>query len=563
MKPIQPDGSLSEDELRYRSAFFEAQNEATPDGIVVVDTNGKMLYFNQRFVEMWKIPQEILDRNDDDAALKFGMTRLVEPEKFIKRVEFLYANPDKVSHEEIYFKDGQVLDRYGVPVVGTDGTKYGWAWYFRDITKAKNRDLQLKRQAEYAVALQQTALAIGKRLKIIPLLNTIVQHAAEIAGTGGGYIYLLDKSHKKLVVRVGIGVFEEFIGLEIRKGEGLAGRVWNTKRLLVVDNYDTWRGRSSSFPKSVVTSIAGIPLMAGNRFIGVIALTHTDSSMRFSTEDVKALTHIAELASIALENARLYEQAQKETSEREHVEMLNASLTEQQNRLLEINKSKDEFISLVSHQLRTPATGVKQYIGMLLDGYGETLSDAQREILQTAYDSNERQLRIVNDLLNVAQIDADKVTLNIQEFNLNEEIADITNEQCKTIKDRAQTVEIIDSQLPVSVSADKERLRMVIENLLDNASKYSPDGAKITIRFKNARLKTTITVTDNGVGIARKDYQKLFKKFSRIDNELSDTVTGSGLGLYWAQKVIELHGGTITVKSVPNVGSSFVISLPN
>ena len=130
--------------LAYRTALLEAQNEAIPDAILIVDTKGKMLSFNQHFVELWNIPKEIVDRKDDAAALQFAMTQLVDAEAFINRVNYCYLHPEEKAREEVVFKDGRVIERYGNAVLGEDGTSYGWAWYFRDVTKGKKAGEALK-----------------------------------------------------------------------------------------------------------------------------------------------------------------------------------------------------------------------------------------------------------------------------------------------------------------------------------------------------------------------------------------------------------------------------------
>lgn len=143
----------NEEALRYRKALLEAQNEAIPDAILVVDTKGKILSYNHHFAEMWHIPQSIIDTNDDAAALEFAITQLEKPEDFIERVNYIYAHPEDSARDEITFKDGRIIERYGNAVIGDDGTKYGWAWYFRDITvnrkyeneiKNFNKDLEIK-----------------------------------------------------------------------------------------------------------------------------------------------------------------------------------------------------------------------------------------------------------------------------------------------------------------------------------------------------------------------------------------------------------------------------------
>jgi two-component system CheB/CheR fusion protein len=241
-----------------------------------------------------------------------------------------------------------------------------------------------------------------------------------------------------------------------------------------------------------------------------------------------------------------------------------ASLEKQRSQLIAINKAKDEFISLASHQLRTPATGVKQFIGMLLaENFSGQLSPEQRSFLLLAYESNERQLQVINDILNVAQLDTGMVTLRKSKVNLVPLVKGIVKEQASVFDARNQDVEFTYSAGELVAFVDKTKIRMVIENIIDNASKYTPHGKKIAINVRKNENNLAVSIKDTGVGISPKDLGKLFKKFSRIDdNPLIAEVGGSGLGLYWAKEIVDLHGGSITVSSKPNQGSTFTIILP-
>jgi signal transduction histidine kinase len=248
----------------------------------------------------------------------------------------------------------------------------------------------------------------------------------------------------------------------------------------------------------------------------------------------------------------------------EDLKVRNALLNAERNELMRLNKSKDEFIALASHQLRTPATGVKQFLGMLLEGYAGDLSltPEQLHMLQTAYDSNERQIAVVNDLLMVATIDAGKVTLQRQDVDIVSYVREIAEDYKLNCADRKQQIAFECQLASQETNIDDVRLRMAIENLLDNACKYSPEGATTTVSVKKMNHKVAIAVTDQGVGIDKKDFAKLFQKFSRIPNPLSVSSGGSGLGLYWAHRIVELHGGKFEVSSAPGKGSTFTITLP-
>lgn len=230
--------------------------------------------------------------------------------------------------------------------------------------------------------------------------------------------------------------------------------------------------------------------------------------------------------------------------------------------LIELNRAKDEFISLASHQLRTPATGVKQYLGMVLEGFVGELSESQHAILQKANESNERQLRIVSDLLKVAQVDAGKVRLRKADVDVTSLIKDVIKEQQETFEKRRQKVLFEPDNANLSLYFDRDTIRMVLENMIDNASKYSGEDKTVVVELREHAEEAQITITDKGVGIKREDQGRLFEKFSRIDNPLSTQVGGTGLGLYWAKKIVDLHQGRVTFESAIGEGTSFTIHLP-
>lgn len=227
----------------------------------------------------------------------------------------------------------------------------------------------------------------------------------------------------------------------------------------------------------------------------------------------------------------------------------------------ELERAKDEFTALASHQLRTPATAVKQYIGMILEGYNGDITEEQRETLKQAYASNERQLRIAEDLLSTAKLESDELELDKESVDLRELIQSVVDEQQEILKLRKQKLEVEMPDEATMVTVDHVRFRMVIDNLISNASKYTPEEGSLFVSLVKENDKAILSVKDHGVGIAENDIPKLFAKFSRIPNKLSTKVGGSGLGLYIAKQIVEKHNGTIKVESKLDEGTTFTIEL--
>ena len=232
------------------------------------------------------------------------------------------------------------------------------------------------------------------------------------------------------------------------------------------------------------------------------------------------------------------------------------------SKFTEIQAAKDDLLSLASHQLRTPATIVKQYLGMLLQGYVGKVREEQREIIQSAYDSNEKQLEIISQLLYVARLDAGRITIRPELTNINQLIRRIAKNQSSLAKGRSQTINLILSRQPIRLAADAHYLTMALDNLLNNSIKYTPEKGKITISVKQIADEVILDVSDNGAGINPEELEHIFEKFTRGTNPLSTNVNGSGLGLYLTKQIIDLHGGSIEVNSEVGKGTIFEIHLP-
>lgn len=234
------------------------------------------------------------------------------------------------------------------------------------------------------------------------------------------------------------------------------------------------------------------------------------------------------------------------------------------NKQVEIQLAKDELLSLASHQLRTPATTVKQYIGMILEGFSGSITKQQKMLLRKAYDSNERQLNIINDMLYVAKIDAKGIILSPKRIDMNKLLKELIKEHRLIAKKDNQKIKLVVPKKPTYLRVDEHNLRMAIENIVSNALKYSPDSSTVTVRltvdYDNSTVR--IAISDRGIGIKESDLHMLFQRFSRVSNELTNQTHGSGIGLYISHKLVQLHGGSIEVSSVKGKGSTFTIVLP-
>lgn len=225
-----------------------------------------------------------------------------------------------------------------------------------------------------------------------------------------------------------------------------------------------------------------------------------------------------------------------------------------------LNRAKDDFIAISSHQLRTPATCVKQYLAMILEGYAGDVPEDLRAYIQKAYDNNEKQLHILNDLLMVAELDSGHRKLMQKKEDICLLITEVIATLADTINSRRQHVTLL---LPASceVTVDAPQITVALRNLIENASRYSPEESEIVLKLEKYSSHIRISIIDHGIGIP-KNTGRLFKKFARIDSPVSDTVSGNGLGLYLVRKIVKNHRGRIQVRSRPLKGSTFILELP-
>ena len=228
-----------------------------------------------------------------------------------------------------------------------------------------------------------------------------------------------------------------------------------------------------------------------------------------------------------------------------------------------IENMKTEFVSISAHQLRTPLSAIKWTLRMLLDGDLGAVTEKQKEFLEKTYKSNERMITLINDLLNVTRIEEGRYIFKVFLFDI--------QEICQTVADsfremaKQRNIKLVfqqpDEKLP-KVKLDKEKITLAIQNLVENALKYTPCNGEVTISLKSANMKAELCVKDTGIGVPKDQLDRVFSKFFRGANVLKINTEGTGLGLYIARNIVEAHKGRIWFQSKEGQGSTFCFSLP-
>ncbi len=247
---------------------------------------------------------------------------------------------------------------------------------------------------------------------------------------------------------------------------------------------------------------------------------------------------------------------------RDQLESSTRQLTRTNNKLIALDETKDEFITMASHQLRTPLTSIKGYVSMVLDGDVGEINDQQRKLLNQAFISSQRMVYLIADLLNVSRLRTGRFVIEKTDTYL-PDIAAGELDQLRTTA-RAKGLKLAFDK-PASfptLQLDETKIRQVIMNFIDNAIHYTPEGGTIRVELEERPRSVELRVIDTGLGVPRADQHKLFTKFFRADNARRARPDGTGLGLFMAKKVIIAQGGALIFRSKEGVGSTFGFVFP-
>jgi PAS domain S-box-containing protein len=518
--------------------FLDAVLDSLHEGVSACDADGRIVLVNARMKAMWgnaPVPVDL----DDRAAV----TGLYHPDGRPLRREditlFRALRGERLRDEEVVLQGrGRKLRYYLIdaqPIIGSDGQPVGAVMGVQDVTR--------RRRAE---RFRTCELAVTTALAEAPTVEHAGPRVLEaVVGTLGwthAELWLVDEAAQTLrpAARWSAPGWQSDIAMpdQLPHGQGLAGRAWQAGKPLWIRDVgqpQSLISKETATSSRLHTALA-IPVRNGLESLGV--LTAFADTIEDPEDELVAL-----MSGIAAHIGQFLERRLVEDLQRQLV------------------RSKDEYLALIGHELRTPLTSISAYTGLLREADNDTLLKDGPALLEVI-DRNTTQLRqIIDELLELSALDTGHAAVQATPVDLADVVRESVDSARAAINGNPLTV-TADLPSGLVLPGDQRRLRQVVDNLLGNAVKYSPDGGRITVRLRPVGGSAELTVSDTGIGISPEEREQMFARLYRTTRARDRAIPGTGLGLALSRAVVERHHGTIELASHDGPGTTILVRLP-
>ena len=506
-------------ELAQALVIMRATLESTTDAILMTDAEGKVTDFNDKYLDMWRIPREVLEDGTTGDVRELASRNFADPQRFFARIAEITASAQE-SFDLLELQDGRHFERYS-KVLSVEGRSVGRVWTLRDVTQRHLSEITSRRLA--AIVASSDDAIISKDLNSI--ITSWNFGAEQIFGYTADE--MIGTSIMRLIPSDRQGEEREILA-RIRSGERL-------------DHFETIRLAKDGRQLSVSITVSPIKDSAGH-------VVGASKVARDITERMKAEAALKKAAQDA------------EAANRERAQLLDSERAAR-SQAERASRMKDEFLATLSHELRTPLNAVLGWAQIL------RTSKLTVEELKQGLDTIERnaraQAQIIEDLLDMSRIISGKVRLAVERIDL----PAVLNESIDTVRATAEAKgirlqSVVDPRAG-PISGDPDRLRQVFWNLLNNAIKFTPKGGQLQVLLERVDSHIEVSVSDTGEGIAPEFLPSVFNRFQQGDASTTRRHGGLGLGLAIVKQLVELHGGNVRVQSDGiGKGTTFTVYLP-
>ncbi|MEB3192023.1 MAG: PAS domain S-box protein [Snowella sp.] len=547
-----------------------------PVGLASCRLDGQLVYVNPHFAKiLGRTVEETLNLSYwDITPIKY---QAQEAEQLRQLQETGSYGP---YEKEYIHKDGYLV---AVSLTGLliqqKGETLIWS-SVQDISDRKQAEQAMRRQTEQKLLLREITLRIRQSLDLQAIFDTACQEIRQFmqADRVGIFKFYPESNFDdgEFVSESLVVGFPSVLAIRVHDhcfGDNYSSLYANGRCFAVADIYNggLQNCHSNVLAQFQIKANLILPLLCGEQLWGLLCLHQCATPRVWQQEEIDFLQPLANQLAIAIQQANLFEQLQQELTERQQTQQ---ALTERNQQLIRATRLKDEFLANMSHELRTPLNAILGMAEAMQESIFGEITERQKKSLQTIERSGQHLLSLINDILDVAKIESGQLELQCQPTS----VPSLCTTSLAFIQQQAFSKQIhVEIQLPQHLPdllIDERRIRQVLINLLNNAVKFTPEGGRITLEVSQVATPPEnaadlpppsylqIAVMDTGIGIAPEDIPKLFQPFIQIDSALNRKYEGTGLGLTLVKRLVELHGGQVTVSSEVNVGSCFRIELP-
>jgi PAS domain S-box-containing protein len=488
-------------ELVHSLAMMRATLESTTDGILVTDAAGAVTDFNQNYLAMWRVPPEIIESKDHRQLLEIISRQFKEPEKFLSRIEEIYAFSPPETFDLLELSDGRLFERFS-RIQFIEERDVGRVWSFRDITERKRAEEELRQQREW---FEVTLSSIGD--------------AVITTNTEGKVTFLNPMA-------------EMMTGWKTAEASGQP-----LETVFNIINEDTRKPARN--PVDTVLR-DGIVVGLANH-TALIGKDGTERSIEDSAAPIRDATGTISGAVMVFHDVTQRRRAEKA--------------------LKEADQKKDHFLAILAHELRNPLVPIRNGLQILnIAGSDLIIAENARSIMDQALN---QLVRLVDDLLDVSRITTGKLKLRKERVELAAVIQSAVESTRPLIDEQGHHLSVRLPPTSILLDADPTRLAQVFSNLLNNAAKYSEQGGHIMVSAEPVEDEIIVRVTDQGIGISADHLPRIFQLFAQVETASDRSQGGLGIGLSLVRGLVEMHGGTIEARSAgPGRGSELIVRLP-